>query len=70
VTVINPADFPLIGLHGHVTADLLRRMGTNADRAEGDWKALHGSEVRRRWDVLLLSVWLLSGSGVVDPGAG
>ena len=44
VVIINPADFPLIGPHGQVTADLLRRMGMNVDLAESDW----GTVVQRR----------------------
>ena len=42
--VINPTDFPLIGPHGQVTADLLRRLGMNVDLAESDW----GTVVQRR----------------------
>jgi peptide/nickel transport system substrate-binding protein len=44
VVVINPTDFPLIGPHGQVTADLLRRLGMNVDLAESDW----GTVVQRR----------------------
>ena len=44
VVIINPTDFPLIGPHGQVTADLLRRMGMNVDLAESDW----GTVVQRR----------------------
>jgi peptide/nickel transport system substrate-binding protein len=42
--IINPTDFPLIGPHGQVTADLLRRLGMNVDLAESDW----GTVVQRR----------------------
>jgi peptide/nickel transport system substrate-binding protein len=44
VVIINPTDFPLIGPHGQVTADLLRRLGMNVDLAESDW----GTVVQRR----------------------
>src|SRR5215213_2047163 len=44
VVVINPTDFPLIGPHGQVTADLLRRLGMTVDLAESDW----GTVVQRR----------------------
>ena len=44
VTIINPTDFPLIGPHGQVTADVLRRLGMNVDLAESDW----GTVVQRR----------------------
>jgi peptide/nickel transport system substrate-binding protein len=44
VVIINPTDFPLIGPHGHVTADRLRRIGFNVELAETDW----GTVVQRR----------------------
>jgi peptide/nickel transport system substrate-binding protein len=44
VVVINPTDFPTIGPFGHVTADLLRRLGMNVELVETDW----GSVVQRR----------------------
>jgi peptide/nickel transport system substrate-binding protein len=44
VVIINPTDFPLIGPHGHVTADRLRRIGMNVELAETDW----GTVVQRR----------------------
>ena len=44
VLIINPTDFPLIGPHGQVTADLLRRLGMNVDLIESDW----GTVVQRR----------------------
>lgn len=42
--VINPTDFPIIGPHGQVTADLLRKLGFNVDLQEMDW----GSVLQRR----------------------
>ena len=47
VVIINPTDFPLIGPHGQVTADLLRRMGMNVDLAESDWGTVVQRRVRR-----------------------
>ena len=44
VVIINPTDFPLIGPHGQVTADRLRRIGMNVELAETDW----GTVVQRR----------------------
>jgi len=44
VVIINPTDFPLIGPHGQVTADVLRRLGMNVELAESDW----GTVVQRR----------------------
>ncbi|MBR0661994.1 ABC transporter substrate-binding protein [Neoroseomonas oryzicola] len=44
IVIINPTDFPTIGPFGQVTADLLRRLGMNADLVETDW----GSVVQRR----------------------
>jgi peptide/nickel transport system substrate-binding protein len=44
VVVINPTDFPLIGPHGLITADALRRIGMNVELAESDW----GTVVQRR----------------------
>ncbi len=44
VVVINPTDFPTIGPFGHVTADLLRRLGMNVDYQAMDW----GTVVQRR----------------------
>lgn len=42
--VINPTDFPIIGPHGQVTAELLRSLGLNVDLQEMDW----GSVLQRR----------------------
>jgi peptide/nickel transport system substrate-binding protein len=44
VVIINPTDFPLIGPHGQLTADLLTRIGMNVDLMESDW----GTVVQRR----------------------
>lgn len=44
VVVINPSDLPSIGPFGHVTVDLLRRLGMNVELIETDW----GSVVQRR----------------------
>ena len=44
VVIINPTDFPLIGPHGQVTADRLRRVGFNIELVETDW----GTVVQRR----------------------
>jgi peptide/nickel transport system substrate-binding protein len=44
VVIINPTDFPLIGPHGQITADVLRRIGMNVELAESDW----GTVVQRR----------------------
>ena len=44
VVILSPTDFPLIGPHGHVTADALRRIGMNVELAETDW----GTVVQRR----------------------
>jgi peptide/nickel transport system substrate-binding protein len=44
VVIISPTDFPLIGPHGHVTADALRRIGFNVELVETDW----GTVVQRR----------------------
>lgn len=42
--VINPTDYPIIGPHGQVTAELLRSLGFNVDLQEMDW----GSVLQRR----------------------
>lgn len=42
--IINPTDYPTIGPHGQVTAELLRSLGLNVDLQEMDW----GSVVQRR----------------------
>ena len=42
--VINPADYPIIGPHGQVTAELLRSLGFNVDLQEMDW----GTVLQRR----------------------
>ena len=42
--IINPTDYPSIGPHGQVTADLLRRLGIKVDLQEMDW----GSVLQRR----------------------
>jgi len=44
VVIINPTDFPLIGPHGQLTADVLKRVGFNVDLIESDW----GTVVQRR----------------------
>ncbi|WP_372620821.1 ABC transporter substrate-binding protein [Falsiroseomonas sp.] len=44
VVIINPTDFPLIGPHGQVTADRLKRIGMNVELVETDW----GTVVQRR----------------------
>ena len=44
VVIINPTDFPLIGPHGQLTADVLKRVGFNVDLVESDW----GTVVQRR----------------------
>jgi peptide/nickel transport system substrate-binding protein len=44
VVIINPTDFPLIGPHGQLTADVLKRIGMNVDLMESDW----GTVVQRR----------------------
>lgn len=44
VVIINPTDFPLIGPHGQITADRLKRIGMNVELAETDW----GTVVQRR----------------------
>jgi peptide/nickel transport system substrate-binding protein len=44
VVIINPTDFPLIGPHGQLTADRLRRIGFNVELADTDW----GTVVQRR----------------------
>ncbi|WP_372624187.1 ABC transporter substrate-binding protein [Falsiroseomonas sp.] len=44
IVIINPTDFPTIGPFGQITADLLRRLGMNAELVETDW----GSVVQRR----------------------
>lgn len=44
VVIINPTDFPLIGPHGQITADLLRKLGMNVELVETDW----GTVVQRR----------------------
>jgi peptide/nickel transport system substrate-binding protein len=47
VVIINPTDFPLIGPHGQVTADRLRRIGMNVELAETDWGTVVQRRVRR-----------------------
>ena len=42
--VLNPTDYPTIGPHGHITAELLRALGFNVDLQDMDW----GSVVQRR----------------------
>ncbi len=44
IVIINPTDFPTIGPFGHITADLLKRLGMNVELQEMDW----GSLVQRR----------------------
>lgn len=44
VVVINPTDYPVIGPHGQVTAELLRALGFAVDLQEMDW----GSVLSRR----------------------
>jgi peptide/nickel transport system substrate-binding protein len=44
VVIINPTDFPLIGPHGQLTADRLKRIGMNVDLLDSDW----GTVVQRR----------------------
>ncbi|EHL96134.1 Tat pathway signal sequence domain protein [Acetobacteraceae bacterium AT-5844] len=44
VVIINPTDFPLIGPHGQLTADVLKRIGMNVDLMDSDW----GTVVQRR----------------------
>lgn len=44
VVVMNPTDFPSIGVLGQVTAQLLRNLGFNVDLQETDW----GTVVQRR----------------------
>jgi peptide/nickel transport system substrate-binding protein len=44
VVIINPTDFPLIGPHGQLAADVLKRIGMNVDLMESDW----GTVVQRR----------------------
>ncbi|MBR0645911.1 ABC transporter substrate-binding protein [Plastoroseomonas hellenica] len=47
VLIINPTDFPLIGPHGQVTADRLRRIGMNVELADTDWGTVVQRRVRR-----------------------
>jgi peptide/nickel transport system substrate-binding protein len=42
--IINPTDFPSIGPHGELTADLLKKLGMNVELQEADW----GTVVQRR----------------------
>ena len=42
--ILNPTDFPSIGPHGQLSADLLRRIGIKVDLQEMDW----GSVLQRR----------------------
>lgn len=42
--VINPTDFPSIGLLGHITADLLGKIGFKVDLKDSDW----GTVIQRR----------------------
>jgi peptide/nickel transport system substrate-binding protein len=42
--VINPTDYPVIGPHGQITAELLRALGFNVDLQEMDW----GTVLQRR----------------------
>jgi peptide/nickel transport system substrate-binding protein len=44
VVIINPTDFPTIGPFGHITADLLKRLGMTVELQDMDW----GSLVQRR----------------------
>ena len=44
VVIINPTDFPLIGPHGQLTADVLSKIGMNVDLMDSDW----GTVVQRR----------------------
>ncbi len=44
VAIINPTDFPVIGPHGQVTAELLKSIGFDVDLQEMDW----GSVLQRR----------------------
>lgn len=44
VVIINPSDFPTIGPLGEITADMLKKIGINADLQTTDW----GSVVQRR----------------------
>jgi peptide/nickel transport system substrate-binding protein len=47
VVIINPTDFPLIGPHGQVTADRLRRIGMTVELADTDWGTVVQRRVRR-----------------------
>ncbi|MBS7809318.1 ABC transporter substrate-binding protein [Roseococcus pinisoli] len=47
VVIINPTDFPLIGPHGQITADRLRRIGMNVELVETDWGTVVQRRVRR-----------------------
>ncbi len=47
VVIINPTDFPLIGPHGQITADRLRRIGMNVELADTDWGTVVQRRVRR-----------------------
>ena len=44
ITIINPADFPLLAPLGRVSHDLFTRLGLNSDLVETDW----GSVIQRR----------------------
>jgi peptide/nickel transport system substrate-binding protein len=44
VVIINPTDYPSIGPHGQLTAELLRQLGMKVDLQEMDW----GSVLQRR----------------------
>ena len=44
VVIINPTDFPTIGPFGHITADVLKRVGMTVELQDMDW----GSLVQRR----------------------
>lgn len=47
IVIINPTDFPLIGPHGQVTADRLRRIGMTVELADTDWGTVVQRRVRR-----------------------
>jgi peptide/nickel transport system substrate-binding protein len=44
VVIVSPTDFPTIGPHGPLTADLLKKLGMNVELQETDW----GTMLQRR----------------------
>lgn len=70
VVVMNPSDVPIIAPFGHITHDLLKRLGMNVELQEMDWGSLISRAVSREtpekggWS--LYHTWW-GGAGIAAP---